>query len=71
VEVALEFTILRDLAATFGYHQLDLTIALTAAFIVIGILVYKIDWEATYRRLWKRTKATTADTGPSEPAKPL
>ena len=71
IEVALEFTILRDLAATFGYHQLDLTIALTAAFVVIGILIYQIDWEATYRRLWRRPKATAADPGPSEPAKPL
>jgi hypothetical protein len=69
IEVALEFTILRDLAATFGYHQFDLTIALTAAFIVIGILVYKVDWEATYRRFWKR--GSTADPVPAGPAKPL
>jgi len=71
VEVALEFTILRDLAATFGYHSIDLTIALTAAFIVIGILVYQVDWEATYRKLWK--KAGTGSAGPSQTdqAKPL
>jgi uncharacterized membrane protein YdjX (TVP38/TMEM64 family) len=71
VEVALEFTILRDLASTFGYHQLDLTIALTAAFVVIGIVVYKVDWAATYRRLRKRAPAPEQDQTPSTPAKPL
>ena len=71
VEVALESTILRDLAATFGYHSLNLTIALTAAFIVIGIVVYQVDWEATYRKLWMRQEAGTADPGPVDPAKPL
>jgi hypothetical protein len=71
VEVALEFTILRDLASTFGYHQLDLTIALTAAFVVIGILVYKVDWEATYRRIRKKGQAPRQDPPPPTSAKPL
>jgi hypothetical protein len=70
IEVALEFTILRDLAATFGYHQLDLTIALTAAFIVIGILVYQLDWEGTYKRILRKPKASAADE-PGGAAKPL
>jgi len=71
VEVALEFTILRYLAASFGHHQLDLTIALTAAFIVIGILVYQVDWEATYKRLRKRDTTPPSDSPLGNPAKPL
>jgi hypothetical protein len=51
VEIALEFTILRDLSHIFRLHQLDLTLVLTAVFVCIGILVYKIDWESTYARL--------------------
>ncbi|MDG6901993.1 MAG: hypothetical protein JRM80_08535 [Nitrososphaerota archaeon] len=44
-EIALEFTILRGIASRLQIHQLDLTIAFTAAFVVIGVLIYKIDWE--------------------------
>ena len=51
VEIALEFTILRDLSTLFGLHQVDLTILLTAVFICIGVVAYKIDWEAIYWRL--------------------
>jgi hypothetical protein len=53
-EIAVEFTVLRDLSHVFGLHQFDLTLALSAVFILIGILVYKLDWEATYRRLRRR-----------------
>ena len=51
VEIALEYTILRGLSDMLGIHRLDLTLLLTAAFIVIGIVVYKVDWEAAYARL--------------------
>ena len=51
VEIALEYTILRDLSALFGIHRLDLTLILTGVFIVIGIAIYKLDWEGVYRRL--------------------
>jgi len=61
VEIALEFTILRDLSNLLGFHRFDLTLLLTAVFLVIGIGVYTIDWE----RLYKRT------TGRSRPPKPL
>ena len=50
VEIALEYTILRDLSDLFGIHRLDLTLLLTGVFIVIGIVVYKLDWEGFYRR---------------------
>ncbi len=51
VEIALEVTILRDLSSILDLRRLDLTLALTAAFIVVGIIVYKLDWEALYARL--------------------
>jgi hypothetical protein len=63
VEIALEFTILRDISNLLGFHRLDLTLVLTAAFVVIGIVVYKVDWEKIYARLRGR-RATAA------PAKP-
>jgi hypothetical protein len=61
-EIALEVTILRDLSGILDLHRLDLTLALTLVFIGIGILVYKIDWEATYRRLMRRPKPQTGTT---------
>ena len=56
-EIALEFTVLRDLSHLFGLHQFDLTLALTAVFVLIGVLVYKLDWEAAYWRLRGRSPA--------------
>jgi hypothetical protein len=58
-EVAIEFAILKDIAEAFGFNRLDLTAALTGAFLIIGILIYKLDWQATYRKIWPRR------TGPS------
>lgn len=59
VEIALEYTILKDLSDLFGIHRLDLTLLLTGVFIVIGILVYKLDWEGVYRRIrGNRSSAT-------------
>lgn len=64
MEVALEFTILRDLATVFGFHQFDLTVALTAVFLIIGILVYKVDWEEAYRRVWPKKGTSAASSAP-------
>jgi hypothetical protein len=50
-EIALEYTILRSLSNLLGIHRLDLTLLLTTAFIIIGVVVYKVDWEALYARL--------------------
>lgn len=50
-EVAVEFTILRDLSAFLGFQRIDVTIVLTGVFVVIGILVYKLDWQAAFARL--------------------
>ena len=60
VEIALEYTILRSLSDLLGIHRLDLTLLLTAAFIVIGIVVYKVDWEEVYARLTRKGRSHTA-----------
>ena len=54
VEVAIELTILRELATAFDFHRLDVTVALTALFLVIGIVVYKVDWEGIYWRVRRK-----------------
>jgi hypothetical protein len=53
-EIFLEYTILSDLTSLFGGHRLDLTIVATVAFIIIGVLVYKVDWEGLYTKRWKK-----------------
>ena len=60
VEIALEVTILKDISGILDLRRLDLTLALTLVFIVIGIVVYKIDWEAAYRRFRGPPKVETA-----------
>ena len=62
IEIALEFTILRDLSQLFGLHSVELTILLTAVFICIGILVYKVDWEKAYARLSRAPPSGQART---------
>ncbi len=54
VEVAVELAILREVASVFDFHRLDVTLALTAVFLVIGVVVYKVDWEAIYSKVTKR-----------------
>lgn len=54
VEVAIELAILKGLASIFDFHRLDVTIALTAVFLILGIVVYKIDWEAAYKKVMRR-----------------
>jgi hypothetical protein len=68
VEIALEVTILKDLSSVFGLHRIDLTIALTAVFIVIGVAVYKVDWEALYARV--RRTANQPDSAPPPKKRP-
>ncbi len=59
-EIALEYTVLGDLSRLFGLHRIDLTLALTAVFVVIGVAAYKVDWEALYRRVRGRDASQTA-----------
>ncbi|MDA4127156.1 MAG: hypothetical protein OK452_08160 [Thaumarchaeota archaeon] len=55
-EIAIELTILKGLFSTFGFSRLDVTIVLIAVFLVIGILIYQVDWEKTYRKIRSRGK---------------
>lgn len=70
-EIWVEYTVLGDLSQLFGLHRLDLTLTLTAIFVVIGVVAYKVDWEALYERL--RKKRAVAEGGQATPpsAKPL
>jgi hypothetical protein len=66
VEIALEFTILRDLSNLFGLHQVELTLVLTVVFVCLGVLLYKVDWEATIGKL--RSRVTAQGTTGTAPA---
>jgi len=57
VEIALEYTILRDILHLFGLHSLELTLVLTVLFIFVGIVVYKVDWQSVYARIRKNPPA--------------
>jgi hypothetical protein len=54
VEIGVELAILREVATFFNFQRLDITVVLTAVFLAIGVVVYKIDWEALYTRLTGR-----------------
>jgi hypothetical protein len=56
-EVALELSILTQVATVLNFQRTDVTIALSVAFVIIGLVVYKIDWEGTYRKLTRREAA--------------
>lgn len=62
VEIALEFTVLAGLASVLGANQVDLTIVFTAAFLVIGVLVFKLDWEGILLKVGVRLPT---DAGPA------
>ena len=64
VEIVLEFAVLSDLSGLFGGHQVELTVALTALFIAIGIVAYRVDWEGLYRKYWRRESAPQAADKP-------
>jgi hypothetical protein len=63
-EIALEYTLLRGLSNLLGVQRLDLTLLLTAAFIVLGIIVYKVDWEAAYARLKRKGRPPAPPSSP-------
>lgn len=50
VEIGLEFSILRELIRVFTFSNIFLAVALTAAFMALGILVYQLDWETLIRK---------------------
>jgi hypothetical protein len=65
-EVAAEFTILTDVGDVFGFNplgRLDATVALSGLFILIGIAIYKLDWEKTFRRVMHRGGGPNPEAG--------
>lgn len=58
-EVAIEFTILRDVGRVFGFNSVEATVVLSALFLVIGIGLYKLDWESTYAKIRGRAPVPT------------
>ena len=60
VEVWLEFTILGDVSKILGINTVYTTVALSVAFIVIGIAIYKLDWEELYARVRGRGVPSTS-----------
>ncbi|HEV2137381.1 MAG TPA: hypothetical protein VGR53_00900 [Nitrososphaerales archaeon] len=59
-EIAIELTLLNNIGKAFGFQRLDITIVLIAAFLVIGILIYRVDWEKTYQRVRLRFRPAVA-----------
>ncbi len=59
-EIALEFTILRDIGEALGINSLYPTLALSVIFIFIGIAIYKLDWEKLYARVRGGSVAPTS-----------
>jgi hypothetical protein len=70
-EVALELTILTDLAAVLNFGRADVTVFLSVLFVIIGVLVYKVDWEGTYRKLTRHEVSGTTGATPRQPSKAL
>jgi hypothetical protein len=66
-EVALEFTVLRDLSQALGVQSLDVTILLSGAFVIIGILLYKIDWQKAIGRIRSGSERTEGEVGLDKP----
>ena len=65
-EIGLEFTVLRGLSEAVGSSQLGLTALLTAVFIVIGAVMFKVDWERILRRVGLEPPAGPRADGPSK-----
>ena len=56
VEIPIEFTLLGGLGDAFGISNVGATLALGATFLVIGIVIYKVDWEKLAGRLRRDSK---------------
>ncbi|MDG6985298.1 MAG: hypothetical protein JRM73_00940 [Nitrososphaerota archaeon] len=50
VEIGVEFTVLKDVIQVFTFSNIWATIAVTAGFMGLGILIYQLDWEALVKR---------------------
>ena len=49
-EIAVEFTVLKEIIQAFTFSNIGLTVAVTVGFMVLGIIVYRLDWEALARK---------------------
>lgn len=54
VEVAVELAVLNEVAKAFNFQSIPVAIAFSAAFLVIGVMVYKVDWEDAYKKVTGR-----------------
>ena len=54
VEIGIELAILKELATFLNLQRLDITLVLTAIFVAVGVVVYKVDWEGVYKRVTGR-----------------
>jgi hypothetical protein len=50
VEIGVEFTILKDVIQVFTFSNVWVTVAVTAGFMGLGILIYQLDWEALVKK---------------------
>jgi hypothetical protein len=55
------------MSGLLGIHRLDLTLLLTGVFVVIGVVVYKLDWEGVYRRIRGASSTATPASPPNVP----
>ncbi|MDA4124563.1 MAG: hypothetical protein OK438_03830 [Thaumarchaeota archaeon] len=63
VEIPLEYSLLSTLTNTFGITSTVTTIITVIAFIGIGVVVYKVDWEATFARFRRKPSAPGGSRG--------
>jgi hypothetical protein len=49
-EIAVEFTVLKEVVQAFTFSNIGLTVVVTAGFMALGVLVYRLDWEALVKK---------------------
>ena len=59
VEILLEFTVLSGVASLLGTQSLLVTGALTVVFLVIGVVIFSVDWEAVIVRVRRQGGKTS------------
>lgn len=59
VEILLEFTVLSGVASLLGTQSLLVTGALTVVFLVIGVVIFSVDWEAVIVRVRRQGDKTS------------
>ena len=49
-EIAVEFAVLKAVIQVFTFSNIWLTVAVTAGFMALGIVVYQLDWEGLVKK---------------------